>query len=270
MNRDDGQAGTRTTTVRTAPVATREMPMRTAFLTVLTASALLAMSGCVQFHSDMTIDATGGGTATMSMSVATEVLAAVTEIKNTGGATLGVEVPDVNGITRASLEKRAAGQGVTVKAFEKGVSGGRQTLSCTLDFTGLKGLSRFMNEVAPGISGAGLGITPAADGNLALRTVQYDFPSAQPAKKAAAPAPTPEQAQRHTELAMVVMSALGETDLVMKFTVPGDIVRSNATTVEGRTSIWSIDASNMMSQQADVAPEIVFAGKGLSITPKAE
>lgn len=244
--------------------------MRTAFLPVLTATALLAMSGCVQFHSDLTIDATGGGTATMSMSVATEVLAAVTEIKATGGATMGVEVPDMNGITRASLEKRAAGQGVTVKAFEKGVAGGRQTLSCTLGFTGLKGLSRVLNDVAAGLGGAGLGIAPAADGNLTLRSVQYNFPSTAPAKKAPAPAPTPEQAQRHTELALVVMSALSETDLVMKFTVPGDIVRTNATSVEGRTSTWAIDASNMMSQQADVAPEIVFAGKGLSIKTTAE
>jgi len=264
MNRDDGQAGTRTTTVRTAAAATREIPMRTAFLAVLSATSLLAVSGCVQFHSDLTVDATGGGTATMSMSVATEVLAAVTEIKETGGATMGVEVPDVNTITRASLEKRAAGQGVQVVAFDKGSAGGRQTLSCTLGFTSLKGLSRVLNDVAAGLGGAGLGIAPVDGGNLALRTMQYNFPSSQPAKKAPA-APTPEQAQRHTELAMTVMAALGETDLVLKFTVPGDIDRSNATSVEGRTSIWTINAANMMSQQADVAPEIVFAGKGLNI-----
>lgn len=244
--------------------------MRTAFLAVLAATSLLAISGCVQFHSDLTLDANGGGTATVSMSVGTEVLAAVTEIRDTGGATLGVDVPDLNGITRASLEKRAANQGVTVAAFEKGTAAGRQTLSCKLGFANLKGLSRVLNDVATALGGTGLGLAPADGGNLTLRTMQYNFPTGQPAKKTPVAAPTPEQAQRHTELAMTVMAALAEMDLVLKFTVPGDIVRSSATSVEGRTSTWTINAANMMSQQAEVAPQIVFAGKGLNIKTQKE
>ena len=239
--------------------------MRTALLAVLTAASLLTMSGCVQFHSDVAIDANGGGTATMALSVGTEVLAAVTEIRSAGGAALGVDVPDLNGITRTSLEKRSVGQGVTVLKFEKGAAAGRQTLSCKLGFTGLKGLSRVLNDIAAALGGTGLGIAPADGGNLTLRTMQYDFPTGQPAKKTPAAAPTPEQAQRNTELAMTVMAALNELDLVLKFTVPGDIVRSNATLVEGRTSTWTINAANMMSQQAEFAPQIVFAGKGLNI-----
>jgi hypothetical protein len=48
--------------------------------------------------------------------------------------------------------------------------------------------------------------------------------------------------------------------------VPGDVVRSNAPKLAGRTSTWTINAGNMMSQQ-DVNPEIVFSGAGLAIKP---
>ena len=56
----------------------------------------------------------------------------------------------------------------------------------------------------------------------------------------------------------------------LEATVPGDVVSSNAPTVEGRTSIWSIDQSNMMQQDQDMDPEIVFSGKGLKLKPLAE
>ncbi len=58
---------------------------------------------------------------------------------------------------------------------------------------------------------------------------------------------------------------MGELDISMKMTVPGDIIESNAPTVEGRTSIWNIDSSNMMSGNTDMEPNIVFSGKGLKI-----
>ena len=245
--------------------------MRTRVLAaVLTSATLLALTGCVQFHSDLTIDGKGGGTAKMSMSVGTEVLAALGELKTMGGNELGLEVPDLDGMTRASLDRRAAGKGVTVASFEKVTTAGRQTMTCELGFAHLKGLSLFLNDIASALAGTGLGIDAVDGGNLALRSRQYAVPARPQDKTPAAAQPTAEQGARRMELAGVVMSALGETDLVLKFTVPGDVVRSNATVVEGRTAIWKIDASNLMNQQSDVAPEIVFAGAGLSLKPPKE
>jgi hypothetical protein len=241
--------------------------MRASFLVLMVAAALLAMSGCVQFHSDVAIDGKGGGTATVKMSVATDVLKARADMMSMGGA-MGMDLPDYDTVTRAYLEKRAAGHGVTINTFDKGEAAGRKTLACTLSFTDLKGISWVLNDVSGALGGAGLGVAKTPDGNFVLRTKQYNFP-ATPAKTTPPPAPTPEQMQRQSELAATLMGAINELDIVVKLTVPGDVVRSNAPKVEGRTSIWTINAANMMAQQ-EVAPEIVFSSKGLALPTAAK
>ena len=237
--------------------------MRRVILALPLAIALLAPAGCVQFRTDVTIDGKGGGTAKVSMSVADDVLAARTELDKLGGDVMGLALPDYATITRAYLEKRGAGRGVTVTQFNKAGSGGRQTLECTLAFTDLKGVSWALNDVAAALGGSGLGLARGDGGNLVLRARQYDFPAA--AKKPA-PAPTGEAARRQAELATTLIGAIGELDISLNVTVPGDIVRSNAPQVSGRTSTWVINAGNMMNQQ-DVNPEIVFSGAGLAIKP---
>jgi hypothetical protein len=127
-----------------------------------------------------------------------------------------------------------------------------------------------------GEAGDGMGIFDAGDGNYVLRSTSYDFP-AEPAEEEEeeiepdAPAEqTPEQMQKQMALMGTLMSSLSELDVELRITVPGDVVSSNAPTVEGRTSIWSIDQSNMMQQDQDMDPEIVFSGKGLKLKPLAE
>ena len=93
--------------------------MRRTLPAVLTAVALSAVAGCVQFSSDVNIDAKGGGTATVSMSVASDVLAARTELDRIGGDAMGMALPVYADITRPYLEKRGAGHGVTVTSFAK-------------------------------------------------------------------------------------------------------------------------------------------------------
>lgn len=241
--------------------------MRTSILALMAAAALLAMSGCVQFHSDVTLDGKGGGTASVKMSVAADVLKARTDMLSMGGS-MGMDLPDYDTVTRAYLDKRAAGHGVTINTFNKGAAGGRKTLDCTLTFADLKGISWVLNDVSGALGGAGLGLFAAPGGNVALRTKQYNFP-ATPQKTTPPPAPTPEQMQRQSELAATLMGAINELDIVIKLTVPGDIVRSNAPKVDGRTSTWTINAGNMMAQQ-EVAPEVVFAGAGMTVKPAAK
>lgn len=249
--------------------------MRTTFLgrAVILPGALLllALAGCVKMSSDINIDTKGGGTASLSVSVGTEVLAALTEMGKMGGTETGPDLPDFDAIDRAWVEKRANGHGVTVTKFSKAEAGGRKSLELAVTFADLKGLSWMLHDLSAASGGGdGLGIFTADGGNYVLRSAHYDFPDAPKKAAKAAPAPSPEQAQRQMELAGKLMGAIAEMDVTMKFTVPGNVVSSNAPKVEGRTSTWTVNANNMMEAQNDMSPRIVFAGKGLSLKPQAE
>ena len=62
------------------------------------------------------------------------------------------------------------------------------------------------------------------------------------------------------------MQHMAELDIRMAITVPGEIISSNAMAVEGRTSIWALNAANMMqAEDTDMDPVIIFASDGLKI-----
>ncbi|MBK8167153.1 MAG: hypothetical protein IPK64_14530 [bacterium] len=237
--------------------------MRRPHLALLLLIALLGSTGCVQLRLDLDLDAKGGGTARIVMAADPQVLSARAELDRLGGQALGPALPAFDVITRPYLQKRGAGHGVALVTFNKGSADGRSTLDCTLRFTDLKGVSWMLNDVAAALGGAGLGYARGEGDHLVLRSKQYGFPAA-----AAPPAPpaTGESARRQAELATTLIGAIGELDVSLNVTVPGDVVRSNAPQVAGRTSTWIINAGNLMSQQ-DVNPEIVFSGAGLAIKP---
>lgn len=237
--------------------------MRHPLLALPVLAALLGSAGCVQLRADVDLDAKGGGTARIVLSADPAVLAARAELDRLGGEALGPALPAFDEITRPYLQKRAAGQGVAVVTFTKGTADGRSTLDCLLRFTDLKGVSRMLNDLSAAMGGGGLGYSRGDGGNLVLRSKQYDFPAS--ARKPA-PAATGESARRQAELATTLIGAIGELDVALNVTVPGDVVRSNAPKVAGRTSTWTINAGNLMSQQG-VDPEIVFSGAGLTIKP---
>jgi hypothetical protein len=152
---------------------------------------------------------------------------------------------------------------------------GRETLNIILAFEDLKGLSFVMGRIMGEGGGGGMGIFDAGDGNLVLRQAEYDFPDESEAEEEEAGAPTPEdmqnmdpqKMQKQMEIMGKLMGAMAELDVSFKITVPGDIVSSNAPETEGRTSVWAINSSNMMTMDQDMDPEIVFSGKGLKIKP---
>jgi hypothetical protein len=237
--------------------------MRRHLLALTLLIALLGSAGCVRLRTDLELDAKGGGTARISLSADPQVLAARAELDRLGGEALGPPLPAFDDITRPYLQKRAAGRGVALVTLTKGNEGGRSTLDCLLKFTDLKGVSWMLNDLAAALGGAGLGYERGQGANLVLKSRQYGFPA--PARQPA-PAPTGESARRQAELATTLIGAIGELDVTLNVTVPGDVVRSNAPLVNGRTSTWAINAGNLMNQQ-DVTPEIVFSGAGLAIKP---
>ncbi len=243
-------------------------------LSVLTS---LLLTGCVQMHLDSEINKDGSGTASINMSlsqVVTESLDEISGMDPSQDMDLGA-LPD---LTREELAKKVKSHGVKVKSFENGIVEGRQVLQVTFEFKDLEGFSYALKEVM-GSEGdsAGMGIFKTAEGNFVLKSHDYDWPAKESAAAEASVETTPaapemnsELMQKQMELAGKLMGAMAEMDISMKITVPGDIIESNAPTVEGRTSIWTIDSSNMMSQDTDMEPNIVFSSKGLKIKPLQE
>jgi hypothetical protein len=254
------------------------MIIRRLVLLSLAVLAVLALTGCVQMHSETTIDQNGGGTATITMSMSkavSEALQKMQEMDPDGSP--GGDMPAFDDLDRAAIEKRVKEYGVKITRFEKGEKDGRETIDIAYQFKDMKGLSAAMGAIMSGSDAEdnGLGIFDAGGGNLVLRPASYDFPDwveedAVDEEAAGEEVTNPQDMQQQMALMGTLMGAISELDISMKITVPGDIVSTNAPDQEGRTSIWAIDASNMMSVDQGMAPEIVFSGKGLKIKPQTE
>ena len=241
------------------------------------------LTGCVQVNSDTVIEKDGSGTATLAMSLSPGMADAIKEMEELGmNEDQDMEIPMFDEINQADLEKAAQGKGVKVKKFEKGETEGRQNFHLVLEFEDLKGLSYVMGSVMGDDPGDGMGIFETADGNFILKETHYDFP-AEPAKETAETKPETtqeggtstltdeEKAQKQMALMGKMMASMGELDIKFTITVPGEVIESNAPVVEGNTSTWAINASNMMDQdQSNTDPVITFSSKGLKIKPLKE
>lgn len=234
-----------------------------------------ALTGCVRMHSDTDIKADGSGTASLEISLSQTVADAIKEMQEINPEAGGdQELPDFADINRDNIDKVAKQYGVKVLKFEKSDADGRMAVSMSFAFDDLKGLSAVMAAAMGEDPEQGMGIYATGDGNYVLKQATYAFPdypvldqAAQEDKaEEAAPAEmTPEQMQKQMELMGKLMGAMAELDVSLKITVPGDIIATNAPAQEGRTSIWAINSSNMMTAGSDMEPEITFSGKGLKI-----
>ena len=246
--------------------------------------AALSLSGCVRAHNTVTVNQDGSGFATMEFELTKTVAEALEELQemDSGGAQ-GMELPSFEDFDQAEIEASIAPYGVKLTSFEKIEEAGRQGVKLAFEFKDLKGLSAAMAAAMEGEMGSGMGIFDAGDGNLVLKQTKYDFsdmpkPAAKQEKaeeteeaEDAPPAePRPEDAQKQMELMGKLMGAMAELDVRVEITVPGDIVTTNAPQQEGRTSIWTINAENMMTQGQEMDPVITFSGKGLKIEPLTE
>ena len=248
--------------------------MKTRMLPVLLVAAVLCLSGCVQMQSETTIEADGSGTTSMQLSLSQSVSEAIKEMQDMD-MDMGqdMEFPDLDKVKKEDLEKAAEGHGVQIKKFSQDKIDGRDVMSIEMSFKDLKGFSYVMNKVmGEGGGEGGLGIFDAGDGNFVLREAEYDFPAdepveEEPAEETPAAEMDPAMLQKQIELMGKLMGAMAEMDIQMVITVPGDIIASSAPTVEGRTSKWVVNSSNMMTMQNDMTPEITFSGKGLTLKP---
>lgn len=251
----------------------------------VTALAVLSLTGCIQMHSDTTIEKDGSGTASLTLSLSPTMLEAMEDMKDMDmGQGQEMDVPELDQINKEELEKACKGHGVKVKKFQKDTTEGRMNLDLVLEFKDLKGLSYVMGNIMGENPGDGMGIFETADGNFILKKAFYDFPP-EPAKDTKETEPEAEsseggegstmtdeeKAQKQMELMGKMMGAMAELDVKFTITVPGEVIESNAPIVEEKTSTWAINAGNLMSQeQTDPEPVIIFSSKGLKIKPLKE
>jgi hypothetical protein len=251
----------------------------------IVALATLGLTGCVQLYSDTNISKDGSGNASFVMSLSPGMTDALKEMEELGmNENQDMDVPEFDEINQKDLEKAIKGHGVKITKFEKDTSAGNMKIDLAVDFEDLEGLSYVMGKVMGGDPGDGMGIYETADGNYVLKKAVYDFPpepeeeaakdeadAEESTDEASSTLTDEEKAQKQMALMGKMMGAMAELDIKFTITVPGEVIESNAPTVEGNTSIWTLNASNMMSQQdADMEPIITFSSKGLKIKPIKE
>ncbi len=254
--------------------------MKNFAMLAIVALAATALTGCVQMHSDTIIEKDGSGTATMTLSFSPGMAEAIKEMEDLGmNEGQDMDVPEFDKINKKELEKAVKGHGVKITKFNKDTADGNMMVDIGLEFEDLKGLSYVMGKVMGDNPGDGMGIFQTDDGNFVLKEAKYDFPEEPDTKaekteeeikeakeKVASILTDEEKAQKQMALMGKMMGAMGELDVKFTITVPGEVIESNAPTVEGNTSIWAINAGNMMNQQDnDMEPVIKFASKGLKI-----
>ncbi len=243
-------------------------------ITLLLMVALAAMlTGCVQMHMDTTIKKDGSGTMDMTLSLSKVLTDAIAEMGTEDMDDDIGEITEIMDMDKKELKKSLKGHDVKLKEFKKDIVEGRETLNISMEFKTLESLSFALREVMGG-EDQGMAILDNGDGNYVLRPHEYDWPALEVEEEEAEEETVdsmddmdPAKMQKQMELMGKLMGAMGEIDISMKITVPGDIVDSNAPTVEGRTSIWAIDSTNMMSADSNMEPNIVFSSKGLKLKP---
>lgn len=243
---------------------------------ILAASLMgLALGGCVQVESTTVLNGDGSGTVDVVYAMSLEVEQAMQEIadldsgmeEDMGSAPLFDESFDME-----DLKKELAEHDVKVKRYENGVENDKRVVRMTFAFDDVHGLQAAME-----LSGGGdnvIGVRELDDGNFILTTVpsayaeeeEYEEPEDpmagfDPENMGAAMA----DAARSVELMGVLMSHADDMSIVTAVTFPGEVLRHNATRVDGRTCYWVMDSGSMMSQQGMSEPEVVFAGAGLKL-----
>jgi hypothetical protein len=250
--------------------------MKKLILGLVAIAAAASLTGCIQVNTSTDIKADGSGTASLAFGLSQSVAEAVKEMQALDPNSTGdMEIPDFADIERTNIDKVAKQYNVKVTAFEKNDTDGRLSMRMAFAFEDLRGLSAVMAAAMGEEPESGLGIYATADGDYVLKAATYEFPdypeldkpeAESEEQEASTPGEmTPEQMQKQMELMGKLMGAMAEMDIQMRITVPGDIITTNAPAQEGRTSVWVVNSSNMMTAGADMEPEITFSGKGLKI-----
>lgn len=244
---------------------------------VLLVAAMGLSTGCMKMHLDTVIEKDGSGTATLVYTMSKEVATAMAKMEGDAAAGLDEGPPALGEMTREKMEEVCGKAGVKLVAHEYEDDGQNVSLTMKLGFSDLTSLSHAMNVINGSAAGAEqemLAIEDAGDGDYVLRTRKVPGAAVEDEEDDLEDPSEDVSDMGDMQDAMAAMSTLmahlGDLDVRMSITVPGDVIHSNAMEVEGRTSLWTINAANMMqAEELDMSPEIRFSGKGLKLRTTA-
>jgi len=244
-------------------------------LALLVLTLVAGLGGCVKMHSTTDIAKDGSGTSTIEFGISKSIAEALKEMAEMEGNKDEMEMPALEDINRDKIEEAIKPYDVKLTKFERSSADEREVITMTFAFENLKGLSAAMAAAMGESPEQGWGIYDSGDGNYVLKQANYDFSDwpvpeeeeeeAEEAEPATPAEQDPAQMQKQMEIMGKLMQSMSELDVALSITVPGDIVESNAPVQEGRTSMWTINASNMMTAGQDMDPVITFSGEGLKI-----
>jgi len=245
--------------------------MKSLFASVLVMAVVL-LGGCMKVHLVTNIEKDGSGTCTIEYGMAREVADAMDKLREMDSETMGGnDMPDFSDMNRDEMEKTCKKAGVKLLAHEYADDAEGRRLTMTFGFDEVSRLSQVLDEVVDeeGESGS-LGIFETEDGNYILKTVAADMDLDNDEDEddvdASQGQDDPADMQAAMQYMGVLMAHIGDMDIRMDITVPGEIISSNAMEVEDRTSIWAINAANVMqAEEMDMEPSIIFSSKGLKI-----
>ena len=242
-------------------------------LTLVLLTLVALGTGCVKVHMDTTITADGSGTATISYTMSREVADALTKLMatNPGSLTESGDFSDFMDLRRDKLAAACKTTGVELLDHQfKDDESGRE-LVMKLGFKTVGDLSRALgalDEDAGGKEHEELRIERTEDGNYRLHnvTVPGDGSTTEVVEETTGSEQDMARMQESMQYFGVLMSHMEEMDIRLTVTVPGEVISSNAMEVEGHTSIWAVNAANMMAaEDMDMEPNIVFSREGVTI-----
>jgi len=230
------------------------------------------LTGCMQMEMETVLDKNGGGTYAFTMTMSKEVEDALNEMSSLEGG-MGDEMddmPDFANFDKDDFEKKLKKYDVKLKKYDNGIKDGIRTVNMLLEFKNFSGLQAAMASVMGGEDS--IVVTKLDNGDYRLESgdsgivFDDDEKEAEPEKE-----PSMEDMQvamanagKSMEIMGKLMAHSGELAMVMKITLPSDVIEHNAHKIEGRTCIWEINTENMMSSEG-MEPRIVFSGNGVNI-----
>lgn len=242
---------------------------------ILAAGLVLAaaLTGCMQLEMDTVLNDHGGGTYTFSLSMSQDVESALTELSELDGGGMGDEMddmPDFANFDRSAFEQKLKGFDVKLKSFTNEVKDDRRMVKMVLDFGNFEGMQAAMASVMGGDDS--VIITKLDDGNYRLEPgdsgISFDEEEDDGAEEAEPNMEDMEKAMANAGKSMEIMGRLmahsSELSMIMRITLPSDVIEHNAPEIEGRTCTWEVNSENMMAAQG-MEPRITFSGKGVDI-----
>lgn len=224
---------------------------------ILVAGLIAAVSGCIRVDQTLTINKDGSGELEMSYSMKEQ---AIQQMEAMTKAQAGQSGEDSNSdadqfnFDEKSLRKQLAAhekQGIKIISIDSETADGWKTMKVKLGFDDLNALAK--TEM---MQDNDFSIKKTADGNFIIRQTSGD----------ASDAGGDEEMNPQMIEQMAPMFA--GMRIVQRIKVPGKLIKSNATEVDGNTASWIYDVDKdptVLNKMKNIDMKIEFEGKGVNL-----